>query len=71
MIRENHINREREIGRSKFSYTDFMKNINLLAVVTPPSIYHFCYTQKTFWKKRFTPMNIKIVVIAMIGNTEG
>ena len=29
-------------------------NMNLLAVLTPPSIYHDCYTQKTLWKENFT-----------------
>ena len=28
--------------------------MNLLAVVTPPSIYHFCSTRKTFWEETFT-----------------
>ena len=31
-----------------------MINMNLLAVVTPPSIYHGCSTQKTFWEVKFT-----------------
>ena len=31
-----------------------MMNINLLAVVTPPSIYHGCSTQKTLWEENFT-----------------
>ena len=31
-----------------------MMNMNLLAVVTPPYIYHSCSTQKTFWKEKFT-----------------
>ena len=29
-------------------------NMNLLAVVTTPYIYHGCSTWKTFWKKMFT-----------------
>ena len=29
-------------------------NMNLLGVVTPPSIYHGCSTQKTFWERNFT-----------------
>ena len=33
--------------------------MNLLAVVTPPSIYHGCSTQKTFWEGKFTPVNMK------------
>ena len=28
--------------------------INLLAVLTPLSIYHGCYTRKTFWEENFT-----------------
>ena len=28
--------------------------MKLLSVVTPPSIYHGCSTQKTFWEKNFT-----------------
>ena len=28
--------------------------INLLAVVTPPSIYNGCSTQKNFWEENFT-----------------
>ena len=39
---------------SQFSYTVFMMNIKLLAVVTPPSIYHGCSTQKKFWEEKFT-----------------
>ena len=29
-------------------------NMKLLEVVTPPSIYHGCYTPKTFWDEKFT-----------------
>ena len=29
-------------------------NMNLLSVVTPPSIYHGCSTRKTFWERKFT-----------------
>ena len=29
-------------------------NMKLLVVVTPPSIYHFCFTRKTFWEENFT-----------------
>ena len=53
-----------------------MMNMKLLEVVTPSSIYHSCFTQKTFWEEKFTgeeiflsAVNIKIVVIAMLGNT--
>ena len=28
--------------------------MNFLVVVTPPSIYHGCSTQKTFWEEKFT-----------------
>ena len=28
--------------------------MKFLAVVTPPSIYHGCSTQKTFWEENFT-----------------
>ena len=31
-----------------------MMNMKLLAVVTPPSIYHGCSTRKTFWEVKFT-----------------
>ena len=29
-------------------------NMKLLAVVTPPSIYHGSSTRKTFWEEHFT-----------------
>ena len=29
-------------------------NMNLLAVVKPPSIYHGCSTPNTFWEEKFT-----------------
>ena len=31
-----------------------MINMKLLAVVTPPSIYHGCSTPKKFWEEKFT-----------------
>ena len=31
-----------------------MMNMNILAVVTPPSIYHGCSALKTFWEEIFT-----------------
>ena len=39
-------------------------NMNLPAVLTPPSSYHGCSTQKTFWEENlilgeFTPVNMK------------
>ena len=39
---------------SQFIYTVFMMNMKLLAVVTPPSIYHGYSTWKTFWEEKFT-----------------
>ena len=61
--------------RSQFSYTVVMMNMKLLSVVTPPSIYHGCSTLKTFWEEKFTgeeklfsAVNIKIVVVTMLGN---
>ena len=48
-------------------------NIRLLAVVTPPSIYHGCSNGKTFWEEKFTgeeklfsAVNMKIMVIALL-----
>ena len=50
--------------------------MKFLAVVTPPSIYHGCYTRKTFWEEKFTSkenlslaVDMKIVIVAMLGNT--
>ena len=39
-------------------------NINLLAIVTPPYIYHGCSTRNTLWEGNFTfgeftPVNMK------------
>ena len=28
--------------------------MKFLVVVTPPSIYHGCFTRKTFWEENFT-----------------
>ena len=43
-----------------------MMNMNILEVVAPPSIYHCCSTQKTFWEgkctgdeKLFSAANVK------------
>ena len=51
--------------------------MKFLIVVTPPSIYHGCSTQKTFWEKKFTgkkalfeSVKMKTVVSAMLGNTK-
>ena len=37
VLRENYVNRE---GKRQFSYSDVM-NMNIPAVITPPSIYYF------------------------------
>ena len=49
--------------------------MKFLIVVTPLSIYHGCSNWKTFWKEKFTgeeklfsAVNMKIVVVAMLGN---
>ena len=54
-----------------------MMIMKLLAVVTPPSIYHGCSTRKSFWEENITgkenlflAVNMKIVVVAMLGNTK-
>ena len=31
-----------------------MMNMNILEVVTPPSIYHCCSTRKKFWEEKYT-----------------
>ena len=50
--------------------------MKFLVVVTPRSIYHGCSARKTFWKEKFTgkkdlfrSVNMKIVVVAKLGNT--
>ena len=35
-------------------YSCYDINMKLLAVVTTQSIYHGCYTRKTFWEEKFT-----------------
>ena len=37
-------------------------NMKLLAVVTPQSIYHDCYTRKMFWEGKFTGEENFIIV---------
>ena len=53
-----------------------MMNMKILTVVTPMSIYHGSYTWKTFWEeictgkeKLFLAVNMKIVIISMLGKT--
>ena len=38
-----------------------MMNMEILAVVTPPSIYHGYSTWKTFWEENFTLCEFKAV----------
>ena len=58
-----------------------MINMKLLAVVTPPSIYHGCYAWKIFLEEKFTgkkkftigelsDVNMRNVFVAMLGNTD-
>ena len=42
-------------------------NVKLLAVVTPPSIYNGCSTQKTFWEEQFTLGEFTAVNMKCIG----
>ena len=44
-----------------------MMNMNLLAVITPPSIYHGCSTQKMFWEEKFTLAEFKAVNMKICG----
>ena len=39
--------------------------MNLLAVVTPPSIYHGCSTRKTFWEEKFKGKENLFLVVNM------
>ena len=50
-------------------------NMNLLAVLTPLSIYHGCSTRKVLWEVNitlgeFTNVSIKHLAVAILGNTE-
>ena len=36
-----------------------MNDMNPLAVLISPSIYHSCSTRKTFWKGKFKQVNMK------------
>ena len=55
VLKENHVYIEKVRALiSQFSYTVVMLNMNLLAVLTSPSIYHGCSTWKTFWEGNFT-----------------
>ena len=37
----------------------------LLAVVTPPSVYHGCSTRKAFWERKFTGKENLFLVVDM------
>ena len=52
MLRENHVNIESK--NSQLSYTDFMMNMNLLAVVAPPSIYQLIkHISEIFFMRKY------------------
>ena len=42
-----------------------MMNMNILAVVTPPSIYHGCSARKTFWEGNFTGKEHLLMAVYM------
>ena len=57
-----------------------MMSMKVPAVVTSPYIYHGLFTWKKFWEEKFTgeekftfgefsSVNMKTVVVAMLGNT--
>ena len=58
MLGENQINREINNLISKFIYIDVMK-MNILAVITPTSIYHGYSNRKTFQEENLAPANMK------------
>ena len=39
--------------------------MKFLAVVTPPSIYHGCFTRKTFWEGKFTVKEDLLLAVDM------
>ena len=43
--------------------------MKLLAVLTPPSIYHCCSTYKTFWEENFTPSEFTPVNMKSCGHS--
>ena len=61
MSRKQCIIREDNSESSQLSYTVIVATITmkLLAVVTPPSIYHGCSIWKNFQKEKFTPVNMR------------
>ena len=46
-------------------YSCYDMNIKLLAVVTPPYIYHGCSTRMTFWEGKFTGKEILFLAVNM------
>ena len=46
-----------------------MMNMNILAVLTPPSIYHGCYTWKTSWEGNFTVGEFSAVNMKTFGHS--
>ena len=51
---------------SQFIYK-YVMNMKLLAVVTPPYMYHGSCTQKTFWEENFTLGEFTTVNMKMCG----
>ena len=55
VLKENHVQIVKVRALiSQFNYTVVMMKMKLIAVVTPPSIYHGCSTWKMFWDGKFT-----------------
>ena len=53
--RKQCINREsKSNGHIIYLYSCHDINMKFLVVVTPPSIYHGCFTQKMLWEEKFT-----------------
>ena len=65
---EKHVNRVSKTLEPTI-YLKYLMSMNILAVVTTPYTYHGCSTRKTFSEGKFTPMNMKIVVITLLGYT--
>ena len=78
VLKENHVYIEEVRSfSSQFSFTVVMMNMKLISVVTPQYIHHGCYNPKMFWEERFTgkeivflAVNMKNVVVTMLGNTK-
>ena len=48
---------------SLYSFCD--SNMKILAVVTPPSVYHGCSTRKTLWEEKFTGKENLLLAVDM------